>query len=257
MLGLEVRGQPLLEQRSARTGREPARAERLGDGGDLLLADRRRLEAELVLRLVRIDLEAYGLRRTASPLERVGSRRADGEDRARPVGAATQRPEPPPGPPVDWNPPDPVDRRGLVDPVDRAQLPRGATRKTHARAADLACQLSRRSDLHSARSARRQRRHGSRAPRANSSGERRSGRRRAPPRRAPRRARRRAGRQAPSRAGRPAPSRICVYVGPSRDAERRRRRARSVDGAPAIAGARPRVRERDTERGRVGASAGR
>ena len=46
VLGLEVGGHPLLEQRRPRPGREPARAQRLGDGRDLLLPDRGRLEAE-------------------------------------------------------------------------------------------------------------------------------------------------------------------------------------------------------------------
>ena len=39
VLGLEVRGHALLEQRGARAGRQPAGAQRLGDGLDLLLAD--------------------------------------------------------------------------------------------------------------------------------------------------------------------------------------------------------------------------
>ena len=46
VLGLEVGGHPLLEQRGPRAGRQPARAQRLDDGGDLLLPDRGRLEAE-------------------------------------------------------------------------------------------------------------------------------------------------------------------------------------------------------------------
>ena len=46
VLGLEVGGHPLLEQRGPRPGRQPARAQGLGDGGDLLLPDRGRLEAE-------------------------------------------------------------------------------------------------------------------------------------------------------------------------------------------------------------------
>ena len=46
VLDLEVRGEPLLEERRPRTGRQPAGAERLRDCGDLLLPHRRRLEAE-------------------------------------------------------------------------------------------------------------------------------------------------------------------------------------------------------------------
>ena len=49
VLRLEVLGHPLLEQRRLRAGRQPAGAERLGDGLDLLLADRRRLEAQWCL----------------------------------------------------------------------------------------------------------------------------------------------------------------------------------------------------------------
>ena len=47
VLRVEVLGHPLLEQRRTGPGRQPAGAERLGDGLDLLLADRGRLEAEL------------------------------------------------------------------------------------------------------------------------------------------------------------------------------------------------------------------
>ena len=72
VLGLEVGGHALLQQRRPRAGRQPARAERLGDGRDLLLPDRGRLEAELwCYARVRIDQEAYGLRRTTSPGERL------------------------------------------------------------------------------------------------------------------------------------------------------------------------------------------
>ena len=47
VLGLEVCGHALLEQRGPRAGRQPAGAQRLDDRGDLLLPDRGRLEAEL------------------------------------------------------------------------------------------------------------------------------------------------------------------------------------------------------------------
>jgi hypothetical protein len=46
VLGLEVLGHPLLQQGGARSGRQPAGADRLGDGLDLLLADGGRLEAQ-------------------------------------------------------------------------------------------------------------------------------------------------------------------------------------------------------------------
>ena len=115
-------------------GRQPARAQRLGDGGDLLLPDRGRLEAELwCYDGVRIDQEAYGLRRTASPGQRVVAVAADGEHRTGPVGAAPQRPEAPAGPPVGPHPLDALDRRGLAIPSVARSTPSGATRKrTHA-----------------------------------------------------------------------------------------------------------------------------
>ena len=47
MLDLEVLGHPLLQLRGARACGQPAGAEGLGDRGDLLVADRRRLEAQL------------------------------------------------------------------------------------------------------------------------------------------------------------------------------------------------------------------
>ena len=46
VLGARVLGEAALELGGARPGRQPARADRVGDGGDLLVADRRRLEAE-------------------------------------------------------------------------------------------------------------------------------------------------------------------------------------------------------------------
>ena len=75
----------------------------------------------LVLRGGRIDLEAYGLRRTASPGERRGGVVPGGQDRAGPVGATTERPEAPPGLPVGPHPLDALDRLGLLDPHGLAQ----------------------------------------------------------------------------------------------------------------------------------------
>ena len=46
VLCVEIRRHPLLEQRRPRPRRQPTRSERLGDGRDLLLPDRGRLEAE-------------------------------------------------------------------------------------------------------------------------------------------------------------------------------------------------------------------
>jgi hypothetical protein len=46
ILGLDVLGETPLELRGARPGRQPAGAQGLGDGLDLLVADRGRLEPE-------------------------------------------------------------------------------------------------------------------------------------------------------------------------------------------------------------------
>ena len=92
VLRLEVLGHPLLEQRRPRAGRQPAGAERLGDRLDLLLADRRRLEAEWSSR-ASFDDEAYFVRGGASALERLLAAVADREHGAGPVGAAQQRAE--------------------------------------------------------------------------------------------------------------------------------------------------------------------
>ena len=90
----------------------------------------------LVLRGVRIDQEAYGLRRTASPGEGVVAVVARREDRAGPVGAAAQRPEPPPGSPVGPHPLDALDRLGLLDALGRAQHPLRRDEEEDARTAD-------------------------------------------------------------------------------------------------------------------------
>ena len=89
-----------LELGRARPGRQPARAERLRDGSDLLLADRGRLEAEEGLATSRRQLlrghrqrRSVRVRRAASARERLRAARADGEHRARAVGAAPQRAE--------------------------------------------------------------------------------------------------------------------------------------------------------------------
>ena len=95
VLRLEVLGHPLLEQRGARPGRQPAGAERLGDGGDLLLADRGRLEAQWVSRVIRRGSVSFAAARArASASSRLV---ADGEHGAGPVGAAPERPEDVPG----------------------------------------------------------------------------------------------------------------------------------------------------------------
>ncbi len=90
----------------------------------------------LVLRGVRIDQEAYGLRRTASPRERIFTVVAGGEDRAGPVGAATERPEAPPGPPVRPHPLDSRDRLGLFDAFRRPEHAFGRDEEEDARPAD-------------------------------------------------------------------------------------------------------------------------
>ena len=239
VLGLEVLGHPLLELRRARAGRQPAGAQRLGDGGDLLLADRGRLEAEL-----RARASSSTSKRTASAARRArasASSRlvADGEDRARPVGAAAQRPERRARAPVDAD----VQRRPRPRapprlPRPRASSPSGATRKRTQRADRAGLCVANNTLLVSAS--------------ANASA-RRSGRRRARRGRARRRGRRRAGPRPRPRAARPAPSRICVYARAVADPERvdRRRPAATAIGACVVL-ARPDVRERDPEGGRLG-----
>ena len=72
VLGLDVLGEAPLELGRARAGRQPARAKRLRDGRDLLLADRGRLESEhggsSFRRDFCTDLEAYETRRLFGPL---------------------------------------------------------------------------------------------------------------------------------------------------------------------------------------------
>ncbi len=135
VLRLEVLGHPLLEQRRPRPGRQPARAERVGDGLDLLLADRGRLEAELCLS-GHTTCEAYCAGRPASALERVVAALARREDRAGPVGAAQERPEAPAGRSVDPNLRDALDGLGLLHAFDGLQLPFGRDEEEDARAAD-------------------------------------------------------------------------------------------------------------------------
>ena len=111
VLGLEVRGHALLEQRGPRAGRQPAGAERLGDGGDLLLPDRGRLEAEpgATTRPHRPGSVRPRAARRAR-VERVVAVGPGREDRAGPVGAAPERPEDVPRAAVDPHPLDAVDR---------------------------------------------------------------------------------------------------------------------------------------------------
>ena len=146
VLGLEVGGHALLEQRGPRPGRQPARAQRLDDGGDLLLPDRGRLEAELGA--------TRGSHRPGSvrpaphgePGPAASSRSSPGgQDRTGPVGAAAERPEAPAGLPVGPHPLDALDRLGLVDPLRRAQHALRRDEEEDARAAHLpACRRTRR-----------------------------------------------------------------------------------------------------------------
>ncbi len=99
VLRLEVLGHPLLEQRRLGPGRQPAGAERLGDGLDLLLADRRRLEAERVVRRS-CDGRSFDERSVCSSAGRARARssaargcRRRRATRTGAVGPAPQRPE--------------------------------------------------------------------------------------------------------------------------------------------------------------------
>ncbi len=189
VLRLEVLGHPLLEQRGAGPGRQPARAERLGDGLDLLLADRRRLEAELAVSRVVIRRRSV-LRPAARRARASASSRlvAGGEDRAGAVGAAPERPEGWPGRAVDAHLAHAVDARAASStPFDRrAARPSGRDEEDDAGAADETLVL----------------RQHLRSSRARSRARGRSGRRRSRARRARRRGRRRAARRARSRAAR-------------------------------------------------------
>ena len=133
VLGLEVRGEALLEQGGAGAGRQPARAERLRDGGDLLLPHRRRLEAERGSttrphRPGSVRPAPHGepgrARRPGRPPSRAprrpGRRRAGTARRRAPGGGrpAPTRPRRPPPPP----------RR----PSTAASVPSGGTRKATA-----------------------------------------------------------------------------------------------------------------------------
>ena len=91
VLRVEVLGHPLLEQRRTRARRQPAGAERVRDGLDLLLADRGWLEAELRL-ASSFDDEAYFVCGGASTGECVVAAVADRDHRSgavrRPAAAA-------------------------------------------------------------------------------------------------------------------------------------------------------------------------
>ena len=69
-------------------------------------------------RRVRIDPEAYGVRRTASPGERLLAARAGREHGAGPVGAAAQRAEDVARATVDAHPLDALDGFGVGDAFD-------------------------------------------------------------------------------------------------------------------------------------------
>src|SRR4051794_24319660 len=88
----------------------------------------------LVLRGGRIDLEAYGLRRTASPPQGRSGVVPDGQDRPGPVGAATKRAEPPAGLPVRPPPLHALDRLGLLDPDGLGKDALRRDEEEHARA---------------------------------------------------------------------------------------------------------------------------
>ena len=155
----DVAGEPPLELLGPRAGRQPARADRLGHGGDLLFPDGGRLEAEEGLatgsdalhhRLAegyatsprdpararagptgysrqRLDgrgPEADRLGRPPGALDRLVARRTDGQDRARPVGAAAQRADHGAGIGVDPHPDDPVLLLRLLDARDRVEQSR-------------------------------------------------------------------------------------------------------------------------------------
>ena len=107
-----------------RARRQPARAEGLGDGGDLLLAERGRLEAE---RGATTGPHRSGSVRRPPP----GAARSSASSRSRPgrehgagaVGPAPQRAENLPRAAVDPHPSDAGERLGLGDALDRGEPP--------------------------------------------------------------------------------------------------------------------------------------
>ena len=130
VLDLEVLGQALLEQRGARPGREPARAEGLRDGGDLLVADRGRLEAER--RATPGSHRPGSVRRPppGEPARAPPAGCARGEHGAGAIRPAPQRPEDVPRPPVDAHP---LDARQRLGPRRRPRRPRAVLRGRRGR----------------------------------------------------------------------------------------------------------------------------
>ena len=155
-----LRGAPL-ELGRAGPGREPAGAHRLGDRGDLLLADRRRLEAEhrgppllrpvhapkpngrpraaassgIVLRqraepaLQRRDVEADRRSGRVRAGERLVPRGADGQHRAGAIRADAERLEAMPRRAIHPHPPTPGSASASATPSTARSSPTGGTRK--------------------------------------------------------------------------------------------------------------------------------
>ena len=247
VLGAEVLGEAPLELGRAGPGREPARAQRLGDGRDLLLADRGRLEAEERLRVSRALSDALrasigDARRTArrprrrarAPLAGVAAR----EHRARPVGAAAKRPEHAARAAGRRAPSDALERLRLLDARRRLERARAATRK-RTQAPPAAPRAERASATRSPSAAAR-----ASAFRSTPSAAAQSSASCPPPRRA----------ASSTTRGPSSPTRTCVYVGPSRP-RAPRLPPRRLDGrGDRLRGerARPDVRERDAERRGLG-----
>ena len=95
----------------------------------------------LVLRGVRIDQEAYGLRRTASPGEGIFTIIARRENRAGTVGPAAKRPETPPGAAVGSDPGDALDGFGGLHALRRAEHALGRDEEEDARPARARCSV--------------------------------------------------------------------------------------------------------------------
>ena len=186
------------------------------------------------------DREAYGLGRRGGPRERLVARVADGEDRARPVGAAAERAEDVARAPVRRGRARSRAARRLLDPGDLARAARRAATRKRTQAPPARATRRELSSATSSPSA------AASASRVQVDAERRRGR-------APRRARRRAA----PRARRPAAPRrrrgpACTS-GPSLDPERRGGRGGGLArrGRPLAAGARSARRARARRRTRA------
>ena len=132
VLGLDELREAPLELRRFRPGRQPARAKRLRNGLDLLLADRGRLEAEhggsSFRRDFDTDLEANETLQPLRPGLGLLPARSRGQDGSGPVRASQEGPEDVSRLAVDTDAADPFDATRLFDAFDLPQDSSGGRR---------------------------------------------------------------------------------------------------------------------------------